>query len=210
MERIERSLTKQQREELEGIVALSTQVSRAILFAVFVIVVGAVFRWVQHLVMDSMPLWLIPTAMVAVSIYIWSCRWTGGRDLRRKVREDLEAGHLIMTVIEPRYVEEVEELEDEGASYIIEASDGNAYLLTGQEMGRYKSRKFPWAKIGIMETPRSKRFLGLKRLGDPVSVEKTRPPFTYRQAKELGCFGATFIQLDERKRRLLHETSWYD
>jgi len=206
VEQIEKPLTKRQREELKGIIAPSTQILRVALFTACAAAVGSAFRWAQFLVTDSMPIWLIPTGLLLVWIYLKSGEWTGGRELRRKVREDLEIGHLIMTILEPRTVDEVEEHENEGPSYIIDNIDGSVFLLTGQEMERYQSKKFPWAKIGVLETPRSKQFLGLKRLGAPITVAKKRPPFAYQEAKELGCFNSNFIQLDESRMQLLGGT----
>ena len=203
MERIERPFTKRQREELEAIVAPSSQFLRALLFVIFTAAVGLSSRGLQHLLTDSMPYWLIPTALLAIWVYFRAGRWTGGPELRQQIRDDLAAGHVMMTILEPRMVEEVEEQEDEGPGYIITDVDGGMFLLTGQELLRYRLRKFPWSKIGVLETARSKRFLGLKKLGDPTAVSSRRSPFTYQQARDLGCFEKVFVELDESKIRLL-------
>lgn len=205
MERIDQPLSKVQRDELEGIGALSTQLLRGLIFVVFIFVLGLLFRSLQHTVLITPPLWLFPTAMAAIWLYFRSGRWTGGREFRRRVREDLEAGVASITIIEPVSILEVEELEDEGPSFLIEASSGDTVLLTGQELERYKRKNFPWSKIGVIEAPRSKRFFGLKRMGDPIRVDGTMPPLCYDKAKELGCFEQNVIILDERKRRILDE-----
>lgn len=206
MESIEEPLSKRQREEMEGIVAISTQVSRAGFFLLFVLAVGALFRWIQHLAWQGFPVWVVLTVAASVWVYVRSVRWTGGPELRRKIREDLAAGTVVVSIVEPESVEEVGELEDEGPSFIVRTLEGNQFLLTGQEMGRYKSKEFPWRKFGVIETPRSRRFLGLRRMGEPMPVSKKHPPFTYQQAKHLGCFQCNFIELDESKRKLLSET----
>ena len=168
MEIIEEPLTKQQRDELEGIVAISTQVFRAITFIIFVIVIGAFFRWLQDLIWTGFPIWIAPTVAISIWVYLKSNRWTGGKKLRSKIRDDLADGKVVISVLEPKSIEEVEELEDEGPSYIIQTDDDGLYLLTGQEMAIYKSRNFPWARFGVVETPHAKRFLGLRQLGNPL------------------------------------------
>jgi len=180
METIEQPLSKSQRVELEGIVASSTQIFRAIAFLASIACVG--------------------------SIYICSGKWTGGPRLRKLVREDLAAGCAIISILEPESVQEVEEIEDEGPAYIVRDVGGETFLLSGQEMCRYKSKKFPWSKIGVVETVRSKRFLGLKKMGDSIPVTDTRPPFTYDEAKRLGCFENSFVRLDAEQESLLNET----
>ncbi len=204
MKTIEEPLTKQQREELEGIISLSTQAIRVLLFSISVLLIGIFFHWLQHLVWQGRPLWIFPTVALAIWLYFRSSHWTGGPNLRAKIRRDLADGNVSISILEPESIEEVEELEDEGPSYIIQTKDGSMYLLTGQEMEQYISKHFPWSKIGVIETPYSKQFLGLRKMGDPMPISNKRPPFTYQEAKELGCFNSTFIILDESKRKLLN------
>jgi hypothetical protein len=206
MKTIEEPLTKQQREELEGIVSLSTQVIRAFLFSISVIFIGIFFHWLQHLVWQEWPLWIIPTVALAVWLYFHSSHWTGGPKLRAKIRRDLAVGNVLISILEPESVEEVDELEDEGPSYIIQTKDGSMYLLTGQDMEQYTSKHFPWSKIGVIETPYSKQFLGLRKMGEPIPISGKRPPLSYQVLKNLGCFQSNFIVLDESKRKLLHAT----
>ena len=203
MEQIDQPLSKAQRKELEAIGALSTQAFRAVIFVGVIFVLGLVFRSLQHTFLTSPPLWLIPTAVLAIGLYLRSGRWTGGRAFRRLVREDLNAGKASITIIEPVSVVEVEEREDEGPSFLIETSTGDTVLLTGQELDRYKRKNFPWSKIGVIEAPNSKRFFGLKRMGESIQVKGKIPPLSYEKAKEIGCFEQTFIILDGRKQEIL-------
>ncbi len=78
-------------------------------------------------------------------------------------------------------------------------------MFSGQEMARYKVKKFPWARFGVIETPYSRRFMGLRRMGEPMTVSKKHPPLTYDQAQQLGCFQSEFIELDKYRINLLNE-----
>lgn len=205
MEKIEHPLSKAQRKELENIVSTLAIVGRAVLFIVFTVVAGALFRSLQHLVFSFPPLWIIPTMAVTVWLYIRSRRWTGGIELRRQVKNDLAAGVAATTVIDPLSVVEVEELEDEGPSFIVETSTNDTVLLAGQEMDKYKRKKFPWAKFGVIEAPQSKQFFGLKKMGEPISIKQTISPLSYDQARNLGCFDHTFAILDEEQKRILRK-----
>ena len=114
MQQETRKLKKKELEELRGIVAMSTQVFRAVLFAAAIAIVGLVFRELFTLVPIAVPVWVIPTAIVAYLLYRRAERWTGGSALRRLVRQDIEQGEARLSVITPVEVIEFEELEDEG------------------------------------------------------------------------------------------------
>lgn len=207
MKIIEEPLNKEQREELEGIVSTSSLAVRVVIFFLFVIIIGAFFRWLQGLFWTGIPVWAILTLAISTWCYYKSSLWAGGDKLRAKVREDLSLSKVVISILEPNSVEEIEELEDEGPTYIIKANNGAIYLLSGQELGNYKLKGFPWARIGVIETPHSKIFLGLRQMGNPIPVNAKHKPLTYKHQKELGCFEAHFITLNETKKQLLSEAT---
>ncbi|RZV39078.1 MAG: hypothetical protein EX272_01270 [Chromatiales bacterium] len=207
MQQETRKLTKKEREELESLVALSTQVGRAVLFLVAVTAIGAVFRALQGLVSIDVPAWVLPTAAFGYWLYRRAGRWTGGPELRRRVRRDIDQGEARVTVIEPVDITEFEELEDEGPSYVIRTAGDDWLLLSGQEMLRHKRRGFPWSQFGVVEAPSSGVFFGLRKTGDSVPVTRTLPPMAYDLARDLGTFERTFVVLDEAGRALLADTT---
>ncbi len=200
-----RELKKREREELAGIVAWSAQIGRAVLFLLSMVIVGFIFRALLSLMSIEEPFWIVPTLILGYLLYRRAERWTGGPVLRRHVRQDLEDGSVRITVIEPADVTEVEELEDEGPSYIVKTGEDDWILLSGQEMLPYKRRGFPWSKFGVEEAPHSGVFFGLTRMGDPVPVDRKIPPMSYELARDLGTFKRTFIVLDDAARALLDE-----
>ena len=135
--------------------------------------------------------------MIGVAIYVRSKKWTGGPELRMKIRRDLEAGVSRTTIIEPAFVTEIEEEEDEGPSYVIVTKEGESILLTGQWLVWVKKRKFPWSKFEISEAPLSGHFFGVQQRGDPIPVSQKTAPLTHEQAKALGCFACKYIMLDD-------------
>ena len=205
MEIIEKPLSKKQRKELEPLVSISTTILRAATFAIFIGLLGAVLRGIQIKTFDAPPIWLIVTAAIGVALYMKSKRWTGGPELRRKICQDLEAGVSRVTVIEPAFVTEIEELEDEGPSYIIVTKAGESVLLTGQWLVWIKKRKFPWSKFEITEAPLSGHFFGVQNRGEPIPVSQKRNALSYEQAKALGCFHRNYILLDHDSKQLLQE-----
>ena len=206
METADRPFTKKEREELESYVALYIQLLRAALFLVFVVIVGALFRAVEFGLSGNGYYFLVPTAIVAALIYFRSKRWTGGAELRRKIREDLKVGQAKVLVLEPTTVVEIEEVEDEGPSYIIEDKSGETVLLTGQHLDEAKRKRFPWSRIEIVEAPHSSMFLSVKKAGSPIPVTSKRAALSYDVAKQLGCLDRSYIILDEAGKSLLAES----
>ena len=203
MQQTHRKLSKAERDELEGIVAVSTQIGRAVLFIAAVIIMAGLFRLAQTFFPIEAPAWLLPTALVAYLLYRRAGRWTGGPDLRRRVREDLEANEVRELIVRPVEVTEYEEEEDEGPSYVMRTDDGQWLLLSGQDMARCKLDGFPWSEFSVIEAPRSGFFFGLGKRGDSIPVHKTLPQIPYEVARDLGAFERTMVILDEPALRLL-------
>jgi hypothetical protein len=206
MEIADRPFTKNEREELESYVALYIQLLRAVLFLVFIAFVGTLLRSIEVGLLGDSYYFLIATAIVAALIYFRSKRWTGGTELRRQIREDLKVGKAKVLILEPATVVEIEEVEDEGPSYIIENTSGETILLTGQHLYQAKHRRFPWSRIEIVEAPHSSMFLSLKKAGSPIPVTSKRAALPYETAKQLGCFDRSYIILDEAGKSLLNKT----
>ncbi len=198
-----RKLSKSERDQLAGIVAWSTQIFRAVLFLLAVAIVGAAFRALFDLVNIEAPIWIVPTLILAYFLFRRGARWTGGSALRRLVRRDLEQNEAKVTEIRPVEVIEIEELEDEGPSYIIKADDGEWMLLSGQEVLPYKRRGFPWSRFSANEAPNSGVFFGLTKTGESIPTNKTIPPLSYELARDLGSFDRTLVVLDENRRKLI-------
>lgn len=206
MEITDRPFTKKEREELQSYVALYIQLLRAVLFLVFIVIVGTFFRAIEFGLSGNGYYFLIPTAIVAVLIYLRSKRWTGGAALRKQIREDLKAGKAKLLILEPTTVVEIEEVEDEGPSYIIEDKSGETVLLTGQHLDEAKHKRFPWSRIEIVEAPHSSMFLSLEKAGSPIPVTSKRAALPYDVAKQLGCLDHSYIVLDETGKSLLAKT----
>lgn len=206
MEIIEKPLSKKQRKELEPFVSVSTTILRVSMYVIFIGVLGGMLRGCQIKTVDAPPIWLAVTAMIAVAIYMKSKKWTGGPEHRAKIRQDLEAGVSRTTIIEPAFVTEIEEQEDEGPSYVIVTKEGESVLLTGQWLVWIKKRKFPWSRFEISEAPLSRHFFDVHNRGVPFPVSQTREPLSYEEARALGCFHSNYIVLDDDAKKLLQGT----
>jgi len=192
-----RKLTKAEREELASIVAVSTQIGRAVLFVLAVIFLAGVFRILQTLLPIDAPAWIVPTALLAWLLYRRSGRWTGGREFRRKVAADLADGNARILKLEAVEAIEFEEHEDEGPTYAIRTADEQWVMFSGQDMLSHKRRGFPWTEFGVAEAPHSGLFFGLEKNGDPVPVARTLPPLAYETARDIGTFARTAVVLDK-------------
>ncbi len=198
-----RKFTKAEREELEGIVAVSTQTGRAVLFFAAVLVMAGLFRLLQSFFPIDAPAWVLPTGIVAYLLYRRAGRWTGGPALRRLVREDIAGGEARVLRVRPVEVTEFEEEEDEGPAFLVRTDDEQWLLLSGQELVRPQQDGFPWSEFGIAEAPHSGTFFGLEKFGEPIPVDRKLPQMPYELARDLGTFKRTVVVLDEPARALL-------
>lgn len=205
MKILERPLSNRQRKELKGLVAVSTTLMRVALFVIVVGLLGVLLRRIQIELIDAPPIWAIITVITGSAIYVRSRRWTGGKELRKRIREDLRAGVVRVTVIEPAVVTEIEEREDEGPSYIIETKTGESIMLTGQWLVWTKKKKFPWSKFEITEAPHSSHFFGVQNRGESIPVSAKRQALSFEQARDLGCFNHNYILLDDDAGKILLE-----
>ena len=190
----EEPLSKRERAELAGYVSLPTVAGRAVLFLVAVAVVALLARRVQHSLELSGPLWLAPTAIVGLLIYLRASRWTGGADFRRRVRLDLQANTALVHHIHSRDAVVFEEREDEGPIVFIQTDSGETLVFTGQDLARHVSRGFPWREFEIREAPNSQRCLGLKRCGAPLVPSLVKQPLSPESYKQLGLASVRWWQ----------------
>jgi hypothetical protein len=177
-------LTKRERRELQGYVTWTTVAFRALLFVVAVVAVGAVCRRVQQWFALSGPYWLLPTIAAGLFLYLRSRRWTGGRELRRQIRLDREANAAVVHHVRVREAILFEEHEDEGPIIFLLTDTNETLVFTGQDLSRDVARGFPWREFEIREAAHSRRFLGLKRLGEafrPVAAKPPLPPDRFKQ-----------------------------
>ena len=175
MRRREDPLTKRERAELVGYVSRSTGWLRAVLFAlVLAAVAGLAFKFQRSLSIDH-PVWVGPTALVGLTLYWRSRRWTGGRDLRARIRQDLESNTAAVHVLSVVDAIKVEEIDT-----------GETVAIGGQFLDRFVTRGFPWRQLEIREGARSGLFLGLEGRGERIAPSLVKPPLTMATVRELG------------------------
>lgn len=204
-------MTARERAELTGLVSAGAIAARAALFVLAVAVVGWVSATLQafgaQLVGSplELPFWIAPTLAFATFLYVRAGRWTGGRELRNRVRRDLRRGelaHLRVRVVEAL---EAPEVEDEGPVIFVRTDDGVTLFFSGQELARHKERGFPWREFEVIEAPVSRHFFRLRPLSASFEAVETREPLTFAEAKTLGVLSASFgtldVGLDELKTR---------
>jgi hypothetical protein len=184
--RREDPLTKRERAELVGYVSRSTVWSRALLFALaLTAVAGLAFKFQRSLSIDQ-PVWIVPTALVGLTLYWRSRRWTGGRDLRARIRADLESNAAAVHILSVVDAIKVEEAEDEGPTFFLELDTGETVAIGGQFLDRVVTRGFPWRRFEIREGARSGLFLGLEGRGERIVPSLVKPPLSMATVRELG------------------------
>ena len=184
MQSREEPLTRRERQELEGYVSWGPVVGRALIFLVALAIVGVASRRIQQWLHLPEPLWLLPTGLAGLLLYVRSRRWTGGRELRERIRRDLAANAALVHHIRTREAILFEENEDEGPIVFVLTDTGETLVFLGQDLSRDVARGFPWREFAVRESAGSGRFFGLRRLGEPFPLSAKRPPLsrdTYRQ-----------------------------
>lgn len=195
-----RPISKRRLAELRGYVAWGTSLFRAALM----IAIVALFAWalraahvrLGRALADSELVWLLPSAALAIALYVIAGRWTGGRRFRAAVREDLAGGVAAVHAVRAVDAVEVEEGEDEGPAYFLLTHDGATLLFAGQYLGPYKRKGFPWKEFEILEAPRSKIFFGLVPRGERLVPSARRPPFTWEEFKAFAKGKREYAVLD--------------
>jgi hypothetical protein len=184
-----RPISKRRLADLKGYAAWSTSAFRAAIFLVAMAAVAWLLRRIYvallRPVLDADAVWVVPSVAIAVGIYVLGSRWTGGRSFRAAVRADLAGGVAAVHRVVAVDAIEVEEREDEGPSYFILTSEGSTLLFTGQYLGPYRRKGFPWRTFEILEAPASKIFFGLVPRGERLPPSVRREPFSWEEYKTL-------------------------
>jgi hypothetical protein len=202
MEASYRKLTRQQREELQGYIAWGTTAFRFILFLGGLFLVGAIFRFLQSLASKVWPgasshlWWVVPTLILGVALYRRSRAWTGGTELREKVRNDLSRDVAAVYRIAVKEALQIEEREDEGPGFFLRTADDRTMLFAGQYLEKYVRKGFPWTAFEIIESPESKMLLGLKSLGDRLEPLRRRSPLSWEEARQSGILKKKYVFID--------------
>jgi hypothetical protein len=195
-------MRRKERQELQGFVSPGIAVARALAFAAAVGIVGWVLRGLHGLIRNLHPVlaydvwWVLPVVAIAVSLYVRSARWTGGRVFRARVRADLERGEIAVRRVVAIDAVEIEEQEDEGPGYFILTADGTTLLFAGQYLDRLKSKGFPWTAFDVSEAPQSNVFFGISAAGDRLKPSARRPPLTFEEGKAYGTFNVKYRTVD--------------
>jgi hypothetical protein len=179
-------LTKRERAELVGYLSRSAVAGRAILFALALAAVAGIAFKVQRWLSIDQPFWVVPSTLVGLALYWRSRRWTGGRDLRVRIRRDLESNTATVHVLSVVDAIKVEEAEDEGPTFFLKLETGETVAIGGQFLDRLVSRGFPWRQFDIREAAESGLFLGLESRGDRVVPSLVKPPLSMATVRELG------------------------
>lgn len=181
-------LTAKQRKELQGYISWGVRTARVVIYFIAVIFVGACLRSIHHTFL-SQPVfawdvwWLVPTLAFATWLARRAKNWTGGTQGVNDIKADLAEGNIAVHRITVMDAIEMEQAEDEGASYFILTDDKKVIYFHGQEMDRWKRHGFPWQEFEIRETPRSKMLFSLKQQGARFAPTIIRKPLSFAEVK---------------------------
>ncbi|NIP58783.1 MAG: hypothetical protein GWM92_10725, partial [Gemmatimonadetes bacterium] len=92
----------------------------------------------------GLPVWAVGTLLFGIWLYSRAGRWTGGSELRDRIRRDLERGELARRRVVVVEAVEAPEVEDEGPVFFVREEDGQLLFFAGQRLSREKGRGFPW------------------------------------------------------------------
>jgi hypothetical protein len=148
-------------------------------------VAGMAFKLQRSLSIDQ-PYWVVLPIAIGLALWWRARRWTGGRDLRARIRRDLKSNTAAVHVLSVVDAIRVEEAEDEGPTFFLKLETGETVAIGGQFLDRFVNRGFPWKQFEIREAAESGLFLGLKGRGDPVVPSLVKPPLTMATVRELG------------------------
>ena len=197
-----RPLTRREKAELRGYVAIGPALFRAALYLGAVAIVAGMLR-ALHRAVAGPPAsiahelwWIVPTMVFAAWLYRISGRWTGGPEARRKIRTDLEGGVAVAHRVNAMDAIAVEEQEDEGPTFFLRTDDGRTMFFGGQELYRYCRKGFPWKAFDIFETPESRRLLDIVAAGERLTPSTRRGPLSWELTKRLGLLSKSYGVID--------------
>ncbi|MDH3208272.1 MAG: hypothetical protein OEO79_16850 [Gemmatimonadota bacterium] len=193
MDTTHRPMTARERAELEGLVSHWTYGARATLYVGVLVTLGWFLRTIQMgLIQSAFPLWLLATGGVGLGLYLRAGRWTGGRDLRGRIRADLDGGTMLVRRIRVAEAIEAPEIEDEGPVFFILGEDGSQLFFGGQDFARHRVRGFPWVEFEVSHAPQSEQLLRVRSSGSKFDSVQRRAPLTMTEARELGLLESDF------------------
>jgi hypothetical protein len=194
-------LRKKERAQLQAIAGPAPVITRAVLFAVAVGGLALFLRYVFGTAATANPgmgnplWWILPSALLAGFLIVRARRWTGGPDLREKVRQDLERGEAAVHTIQVLEAIVVEQQEDEGPIVFVQTELSGVIRFAGQYLDREVRRGFPWQEITIREAPLSRVFFGLRGKDEGEVPVHRRGPLTRMEASSLGPFDEEYVRL---------------
>jgi len=197
-----RPLTRRQRQDLEGYVAGGTSLFRAVLFVAVIAFIAWFLRAVLLRVAASYPAaahpawWIVPVLVLAAALFRLSRRWTGGHELRARIRADLERGDVAVRRVIASEAVEVPPAEDEGPTFFLLTGDGTTMVFAGQYLEPFVRRGFPWTAFEILEAPQSRLFIGLAKAGDKLTPTRRAEPLTWEETKTFGVLDGKYRVLD--------------
>ncbi|MDH3733023.1 MAG: hypothetical protein OEU54_05790 [Gemmatimonadota bacterium] len=193
-------LRKKEKQELEGYVGWVPVAGRAALFVLAVGGVALFLRFAFGAASAANPAlanpawWIVPSVAVGAFLFKRARDWTGGKDLREKISQDLERGEAAVHTLHVLEGILIEEQEDEGPLVFVQTELSGVIRFAGQYLDREVRRGFPWPQITIREAPASRIFFGVRGTEGEVPLIE-RGPLTRMEAATLGPFDEEYLRL---------------
>jgi hypothetical protein len=138
--------------------------------------------------------WFLPWLVLMITLVV---RIEKGRKGRGQTKADLLAGNAFCHLVQTEEAIEIKQQEDEGPGYFIKTKEGEVLFIRGQFLERYVSRmRFPWMSFEMVETPNSRFFLGLRKLGETLKPSFVREPLSYDEARSFGFKNFSVLPLN--------------
>ena len=132
---------------------------------------------------------------LAPTSFLRARSWPGGRELRDRVRADLDRGEAAVHTVHVLEGIVVEDGGRDGPIVFVQSELMGVIRFAGAYLSRELERGFPWPRIVIREAPGSRVFFGVSgKEGDPIKV-LTRGPLTSMEAESLGPFDEEYVRL---------------
>jgi hypothetical protein len=160
-----------------------------ILTAAFAIL-GTLIRFLFSFLTEFVPVFQerLFKAIALTSLMVLFCAWLRRRlwasPLSRHMKADLAGGIAKVHIVDVADSILVQEHEDEGPTVFIKTENSETLVFAGQELDIYTKRGFPWSRFEIVEGPASGFFLGLRRLGPPLTPLVVSGPVPRSEVKE--------------------------
>ena len=164
MKKIERKMTKNERDELEGFIAISTSCFRYGISLVLATIIFSIAYKINIWISPSLYWWWIPSLILVLFIFFKLEKFSGGMTFRRQVRKDLEKEKVLEETFCVNRIIKFPEGEDEGDAYLFEDDQKSVFILLGQESNSLR-KKFPFATIKVVKTIFSNHQLSISASG---------------------------------------------